>query len=120
MIRDSWAGRETTTISSGTLPKASYRRSSEILIRNSVVNGRDLLNLFVVSICLVFSALYELFEWGVAVATGDSAETFLGTQGYIWDTQSDMAMALVGAVLSLMILSRLHDKQLQSFVSRGT
>jgi putative membrane protein len=70
------------------------------LIRNSVVNGRDWLNLFVVSICLAFSALYELFEWGVAVATGDSAESFLGTQGYIWDTQSDMAMALVGAVLS--------------------
>ena len=92
----------------------------EILIRNSAVNGRDWLNLFVVSICLAFSALYELFEWGVAVATGDSAESFLGTKGYIWDTQSDMAMALVGAVLSLMILSRLHDKQLQTLVSRGT
>jgi len=92
----------------------------EILIRNSVVNRRGWLKPFVVSVCLAFSALYELFEWGVAVATGDSAESFLGTQGYIWDTQSDMAMALVGAVLSLMILSRLHDKQLQSFVSRGT
>ena len=84
----------------------------EILIRNAVVNGRGWLNLFVISICLAFSALYELFEWGVAVATGDSAESFLGTQGYIWDTQSDMAMALAGAILSLAILSRLHDKQL--------
>ena len=84
----------------------------EILIRNAVVNGRGWLNLFVISICLAFSALYELFEWGVAVATGDSAESFLGTQGYIWDTQSDMAMALAGAILSLAVLSRLHDKQL--------
>ena len=84
----------------------------EILIRNAVVNGRGWLNLFVISICLAFSALYELFEWGVAVATGDSAESFLGTQGYMWDTQSDMAMALAGAILSLAILSRLHDKQL--------
>ena len=90
----------------------------EILIRNSVVNRRGWLNPFVVSVCLAFSALHELFEWDVAVATGDSAESFLGVQGYMWDTQSDMA--LVGAVLSLMILSRLHDKQLQTFVSRGT
>jgi putative membrane protein len=84
----------------------------EILIRNSIVNGRGWLNLFVIAICLAFSALYELFEWGVAVATGDSAESFLGTQGYMWDTQSDMAMALTGAILSLILLSGLHDKQL--------
>ncbi len=84
----------------------------EILIRNSVVNGRGWLNLFVVSICLAFSALYELFEWGVAVAAGDSAESFLGTQGYMWDTQSDMAMALLGAVVALTIFSKVHDRQL--------
>jgi putative membrane protein len=89
----------------------------EILIRNHVVNGRTWLNLFVLSICLAFSALYELFEWGVAVATGDSAESFLGTQGYMWDTQSDMAMALMGALLSLVILSKLHDKQLHALAS---
>ena len=84
----------------------------EILIRNNAVNGRGWLNLFVVSICLAFSALYELFEWGVAVATGDAAESFLGTQGYVWDTQSDMAMALVGAMIALTILSKVHDRQL--------
>jgi putative membrane protein len=89
----------------------------EILIRNSVVKSRGWLNLFVVSICLAFSALYELFEWGVAVATGDSAESFLATQGYMWDTQSDMAMALVGAVVSLLFLSKLHNKQLESLVT---
>ena len=70
-----------------------------------------------ISICLAFSALYELFEWGVAVATGDSAESFLGTQGYMWDTQSDMAIALTGALLSLVILSKLHDKQLHALAS---
>ena len=89
----------------------------EIFIRNHVVNGRTWLNLFVLSFCLAFSALYELFEWAVAIATGDSAESFLGTQGYMWDTQSDMAMALTGAVLSLVILSKLHDKQLHALAS---
>jgi putative membrane protein len=86
----------------------------EVLIRHQAVNGRAWLKLFVISVCLAFSALYELFEWGVAVATGDSAESFLGTQGYMWDTQSDMAMALLGACLALVFLAKLHDRQLQS------
>ena len=84
----------------------------ELLIRHAVVNGRGWLNLFVISICLAFSALYELFEWIVAVLTGDSAESFLGTQGYVWDTQSDMALALIGASLALVVLGRVHDRQL--------
>jgi len=87
----------------------------EVLIRHRAVSGRAWLNLFVISICLAFSALYELFEWGVAVATGDSAESFLGTQGYMWDTQSDMAMALLGACLALIFLAKLHDRQLLLF-----
>ena len=66
-----------------------------------------------VCFCLAFSAFYELLEWFVAIATGDSAEAFLGTQGYIWDTQSDMAFALVGAVAALLLLGRVHDRQLQ-------
>ncbi|MSP38643.1 MAG: DUF2238 domain-containing protein [Deltaproteobacteria bacterium] len=86
----------------------------EILLRHAAVNGRRWLNLFVISICLAFSALYELFEWAMAVTTGDSANSFLGSQGYIWDTQSDMAMALTGAVLALVFLSGLHDRQLAS------
>lgn len=84
----------------------------EILLRKAVVNGRRWLNLVIVSICLAFSALYELIEWWVALASGEDAEAFLGTQGYIWDTQSDMALALVGALVSLLLLSRLHDRQL--------
>ena len=85
----------------------------EVLLRRSAVNGRGWLNLFVISICLAFSALYEIFEWIVAAVTGDSAEGFLGTQGYVWDTQSDMAMALLGVILALSLLSRLHDRQLE-------
>ncbi|MCK5801859.1 MAG: DUF2238 domain-containing protein [Lentisphaeria bacterium] len=84
----------------------------EILIRANVVNGRIWRHFLVVCFCLAFSALYELVEWWVALLIGDSAEAFLGTQGYVWDTQSDMAMALLGAILALLLLSRVHDRQL--------
>lgn len=84
----------------------------EILVRKEVVSGRAWLNLFIVSISLAFSAFYELIEWWVALSTGEDAEAFLGTQGYVWDTQSDMALALIGAVTSIFILSKFHDVQL--------
>ncbi len=84
----------------------------EILIRKAVVASAGWRNLFIISICLAFSAFYEMLEWWVAIATGTAAEAFLGTQGYIWDTQSDMAMALLGAVVALLTLARLHDRQL--------
>ena len=86
--------------------------SREILIRNRVVNGRIWTNFVVVAICLAISALYELIEWGVAVASGGSADAFLGLQGDVWDTQSDMAWALTGAVGALLLLARVHDRQL--------
>jgi putative membrane protein len=86
----------------------------EILLRNKVVNGRPWLNLYIVSVCLAFSAFYELVEWWVALLTGENAEAFLGTQGYAWDTQSDMALALLGAVSAIGLLSRWHDAQLAS------
>lgn len=88
----------------------------EILIRKDVVNGRAWLNVIIVAICLAFSAFYELIEWWVAVASGENAEAFLGTQGYIWDTQSDMALALVGAIMSLILLAKYHDRQLAKLV----
>ena len=84
----------------------------EILLRKMVVNGTGWLNLFVVSFCLAFSAFYELIEWWVALATGENAQAFLGTQGYEWDTQSDMGLALLGAVCALLLLSAAHDRQL--------
>jgi putative membrane protein len=84
----------------------------EVLLRKDVINGRAWLNFLVVCFCLAFSAFYELLEWAVAEMTGGAAEAFLGTQGYIWDTQSDMAFALTGAVAALVLLGRLHDRQL--------
>lgn len=85
----------------------------EIIIRANAVNGYRWLNLFVISVCLAFSAFYELIEWWVAELSGESAVAFLGTQGYVWDTQSDMFMALLGACFALLLLSRWHDRQLQ-------
>ncbi|MDO6565087.1 DUF2238 domain-containing protein [Amphritea sp. 1_MG-2023] len=85
----------------------------EILLRVRALNGRVWLNLFTLSVCLAFSAFYELIEWWVAVFTGAAADAFLGTQGYIWDTQSDMFFALIGACAALLCLSRWHDRQLQ-------
>jgi putative membrane protein len=85
----------------------------EILIRKKVVNGDYWRGFIIVSICLAFSAFYELIEWWVALASGENAEAFLGTQGYEWDTQSDMGLALLGAVSALLLLSAPHDKQLK-------
>jgi len=85
----------------------------EILMRKHVVNGRGWLNLFIISICLGFSAFYELIEWQVALWSKEAAEAFLGTQGYVWDTQSDMGYALLGAIAALLLLGRWHDRQLK-------
>jgi len=85
----------------------------EVLIRKNIVNGDLWRGIIIVSMCLAFSAFYELIEWWVALASGEDAEAFLGTQGYIWDTQSDMWLALVGAICSLLVLSALHNKQLR-------
>ena len=86
----------------------------EILIRKDVVSGSKIwLNYIILSIILGFSAFYELIEWWVALGTGEDAEAFLGTQGYVWDTQSDMMFALIGGVLALILLSRWHDGQLK-------
>lgn len=86
----------------------------EILLRLGVIRGRGWLAFLVVCFCLALSAAYELVEWGVAVASGDAAVAFLATQGDPWDTQSDMAWALVGALCALGLLSRWHDRQLTS------
>lgn len=86
----------------------------EILIRKKVVSTPAWRNFFILSFCLGFSALYELIEWWVALLSKEAADAFLGTQGYVWDTQSDMAWALTGAVAALALLARVHDRQLRA------
>ena len=90
----------------------------EILIRKNVVNGTAWRNFLTISVCLAFSAFYELIEWGVGLASGEDAVAFLGTQGYIWDTQSDMGYALTGAILSLLTLSAVHNRQLAKLINK--
>ena len=99
----------------------------EILLRTSSLGSRDgkpfnpsapvpsrWLGFLVVSVCLAFSALYELVEWLTAISTGSAADDFLGTQGDPWDTQTDMAWALVGAMLAVVLFSRCHNRSVSS------
>lgn len=85
----------------------------ELVIRLGVFRSKAWMNFFVVAMCLGISAFYELIEWWVALWSKEAADAFLGTQGYVWDTQSDMGWALLGAVLALITLSAVHDKQLR-------
>ena len=84
----------------------------EILLRGRFVAGARMVGFLSVCVALAVSAVYELLEWGAALVLGQGAEEFLGTQGDAWDTQADMFMALVGAVSALLLLARLHDRQL--------
>lgn len=84
----------------------------EVLLRLRVVNGRGWLAFLVWCVCLAISATYELIEWLVAELSQEAAEAFLGTQGYVWDTQSDMAFAGLGALAALALLGRAHDRQI--------
>ena len=84
----------------------------EVLLRTTSLKKGKLVTFLTVCVCLAFSALYELFEWRVAVATGSKADAFLGSQGDVWDTQEDMAMCLVGSIVSVLTLSRFHDRLL--------
>jgi putative membrane protein len=84
----------------------------ELFIRKNIVTLPRWRNFLIVAVCLAMSAVYEFFEWGVAVGTGEAADAFLGTQGYVWDTQSDMLYATVGAIAALVLLSRIHDRHL--------
>jgi putative membrane protein len=85
----------------------------EIIIRTSPLRKGKWLNFITVSICLAVSAFYELIEFAYAMGTGETAESFLGSQGDIWDAQWDMTFALMGAVLALVFISKFHDAQLK-------
>lgn len=84
----------------------------EIFLRKRVVNGHKWLNFICISIALAISAFYELIEWFVSINTGESGDSFLGTQGDIWDTQSDMLMALIGALIAVLLFNKLQDKSI--------
>jgi putative membrane protein len=85
----------------------------ELVIRLEVFNSVRWRDFFIVCFCLAMSAFYELIEWWVALLSEEAADAFLGTQGYAWDTQSDMGWALFGALAALLLLGRLHDRQLR-------
>lgn len=99
----------------GFIPAIAAR---ELLLRQTGLQRGAWLALVIVLACLGVSALYELIEWGAAVALGQGAEEFLGTQGDPWDTQKDMALAGVGAAAALALLSRWHDRQLAALCAR--
>ena len=84
----------------------------ELFIRHRIVRSGAWTSILGVTVALSVSLLYELIEWGAAVALGQGADAFLGTQGDVWDTQSDMGMALLGALFAVLLLSRLHDRQI--------
>ncbi len=84
----------------------------EIIIRKSIITIESWRNFFIICFCLALSAFYELIEWWVAIFTNEASNDFLGTQGYIWDTQSDIFWALIGSILALTILRNFHTKQL--------
>ncbi len=85
----------------------------EILLRGGHVNGRPMAAFLSLCVAMAISAIYELVEWWAALALGQGADEFLGTQGYVWDTQSDMFLAMIGATASLTLLARWHDRQMR-------
>ena len=91
----------------------------EVIIRFDVLKRKNWLPFLVVSICLAISALYELIEWWTALFCGGAANDFLGSQGDVWDTQSDMCVAPVGAVTALIFLSTVHNRALRNLERRA-
>lgn len=90
----------------------------EIFIRFNLVDRKKWIPFFVVSVCLAISAFYELLEWWTALISGSAADDFLGSQGDVWDTQADMALALTGALCALLFLSYFHDRALRKIDPR--
>lgn len=95
----------------GIVPAIAAR---EVLLRGRYVRTRGMLSFVVTCIVLAISACYEFIEWGAAVALGQGADDFLGTQGDPWDTQWDMFCAFIGALLAQLLLARWHDRQLRA------
>jgi len=96
-------------LAQGFIPAMLFR---ELLLRSSPLKQGKLLFTLVTASCLAVSAVYELIEWGAAEAMGQGADAFLGTQGYAWDTQSDMLMALIGAISAQVLLGKMQGREL--------
>ena len=96
-------------LAQGFIPAMLFR---ELLLRSSPLKQGKLLFTLVAACCLAVSATYELIEWAAAEMMGQGADAFLGTQGYAWDTQSDMLMALIGAICAQVLLGKVQDRQL--------
>lgn len=90
----------------------------ELFLRKKVIANPSFFNFIIVSICLAISAAYEWIEWWVSICTGEGGDAFLGTQGYIWDTQSDMLLATVGAISMLVFFSKFQDKAISAFLNK--
>ncbi len=84
----------------------------EVFIRKNIVNGKRWIYFMAVAVPLAFSAFYEFVEWWISILTGSAGDSFLGTQGYIWDTQTDMFMCFVGSIIALILLSRRQNKEI--------
>ncbi len=102
-------------LAQGFIPAIAAR---ELLLRLTPLSRGGWLFFLVLCVCLAISAVYELIEWGAAIALGGNAEEFLALQGDVWDTQKDMALAGIGAVLAQLGLARWHDQQLQALSAR--
>ena len=89
----------------------------ELFIRKNVVANKNFFNFIIVAICLAISAAYEWIEWAVSLSTGEGGDSFLGTQGDVWDTQSDMLFATVGAICMLIFFSKSQTKAIQELTS---
>ena len=85
----------------------------EVIIRKDIVNGGRWTNFFSIAVVLAASACYEFIEWWISLLSGSRGDAFLGTQGYTWDTQSDMFFCLIGAVAAIMALARIHDRMIR-------
>lgn len=86
----------------------------ELFLRKNVVANKNYFNFIIISICLAISAAYEWIEWSVSICTGEGGDAFLGTQGYVWDTQSDMLYATIGASCMLIFLSKKQNIAIQN------
>lgn len=89
----------------------------ELFVRKEIVKQGSWLSFLTVCVCIAISVFYEFLEWLVAIIIGESADSFLGTQGYIWDTQSDMLYATIGAMCMVLFISKIQDKQIEKMKS---